>query len=111
MVEDDKVTINFGDVQIDASDFKIENNKSYPQNISRPSTHVKYTWELSDESAALFKKIIIKKYGENIKRCMACEYCTIIIDDTGAFKDLKCKLGTGKLSMISGDTCLLPYGG
>ena len=110
-MDDDKVTINLGNVRIDASDFKIENNKSYPQSIPRPNTKAEYIWNLSDESAALFKKIIIKKYGDNIKRCMACEYCTIIIDNTGAFKDLECKLGAGKLSMISGNTCLLPYGG
>ena len=112
-IKTDNVTIDLGDVRIDASTFQIGTDKKeeYSPIIRAPPSHEEYSFKITDEQAKSFKKLILKKYGENIRRCMDCTYCTIILDEEYQFKDLECKLGAGKLSMISNPNCLLPHGG
>ena len=102
-----------GDVRSDASDFQIDIGKTEEySHISRtPPAVEEYSFKITDEHLKSFKKLILKKYGENIRRCMDCEHCILILDEEYQFKDLECKLGAGKLSMISNSNCLLPYGG
>ena len=112
-IKTDNVTIDLGDVRIDASDFQIAIGKTEEySHISRtPPAVEEYSFKITDEHLKSFKKLILKKYGENIRRCMDCEHCILILDEEYQFKDLECKLGAGKLSMISNSNCLLPYGG
>ena len=109
-ITDDKIEIEIGKVFIDATDFRIDTDSETPL-IQNAPEKVSYSFKITDKQITSFKKYILKKYGDNLQRCMDCEYCTIILDDSGLFKDLECNLGAGKQEMISNSGCLLIYGG
>lgn len=111
-MKDDKIKIKFGHIILNGSDFKTDTKKEY-ENIKKTplGPAVEYSWDLTGEQAQAFQKIILKKYGENIKRCLDCQHCIIEIDDQAYFKDIKCGLGAGKLTMISNSVCILQKGG
>lgn len=92
---------------IDCSDIKINLSYEQPSTPLKRSNPIEYTFDLKDEQLDNFKKIILKKYGGNIKRCMECKHATIIIGDDGTFQDIECGLGAGKLAMLSNTYCIL----
>lgn len=94
-------------IEIGCSDIKINPAYEQPSTSLKEANPIVYTFDLKDEQLDNFKKIILKKYGENIKRCMECKHATIIIDDDSTFRDIKCGLGAGKLAMLSNTHCIL----
>ena len=106
--DNNEIKINIGKVSLDASDLKIDSNSKNISKIEAPKL-LSYSFELTDEHLLSFKKHILRKYKDNMQRCSDCEYCTIILDDDGRFKDLECNLGASKQEMISNSGCLLIY--
>lgn len=99
-----KMDINLGDIHLNASNFRIDNESSEMRVLGKDAISI--SWDLEPEESSFFKNLIHNENKKNLSKCKSCEYFRLIFENDLTLSGFECKLGATYEDMVNSRTCI-----